>query len=217
MRIDPVRLAPPTAWLFRLWCGSLRFDGLENLARLEAIQAAGQPCCLALWHAELFALTGFGARSPLKYVTVVSQSRDGEFIARILERLGHTTARGSSTRGGLRALLTVKRLMEREGRIGIFTVDGPRGPRHKVKDGILYAAQRAGAVIFPMRAFPRRKLVFSKSWDRFEVPYPFTCCVVRFGAPLRLPEGELDGTTRAEFRQRLGSALENLSPESPKP
>ncbi|MGE4553426.1 MAG: lysophospholipid acyltransferase family protein [Desulfovibrionaceae bacterium] len=214
MHLDLARLAPAAAALFRLWGRSLRYDDAGQWAKVQAMRATGRPCCLALWHSELFALTAWGMRKTEPFITVVSQSRDGEFIARILERLGHATARGSSTRGGVRALLTVKRRMEREGRIGIFTVDGPRGPRHEVKDGILFAAQRAGAAIFPVRAFPAGKWVFAKSWDRFEAPYPFTRCAVRVGTPLILPEGELDENARAEARQRLASALESLSPES---
>ncbi|HKI80352.1 MAG TPA: DUF374 domain-containing protein, partial [Pseudodesulfovibrio sp.] len=100
-------------------------------------------------------------------VTFVSQSKDGEVIARVLEQIGHVTVRGSSTRGGVRALLQAKRIMEKQNRMAVFTVDGPKGPRHKPKDGIIFLAQRAGAKIVPLRAYPVSKKVFDKSWDHF--------------------------------------------------
>jgi hypothetical protein len=211
MKFDPLTLAPFVARLYRLWARLLRYDDPGGKWRaVRAAQAAGTPVVLALWHNELFALAGYGLYRGLSCVTVVSQSQDGEFIARVLERLGHATARGSSSRGGARALMTCIREMKRNRRIGVFTVDGPRGPRHEVKDGVIYAAHRAGALIFPLRALSQRRFVFTKSWDRFELPWPFTRCRVLVGEPYRITVKTLDAAALARERRRLKERLETL-------
>lgn len=210
MKFDLPALAPLVAVLYRLLTRLVRYDDNGEWQAILAAHAAGETIVLALWHNELFALTGYGSRRGRNYVTVVSQSQDGELIARVLERFGHVTARGSSSRGGVRALLSCIREMKRHRRIGVFTVDGPRGPRHEVKDGVIYAAHRAGALIFPLRAVPRWKFVFTKSWDRFEVPWPFTRCRVLVGEPYRIAAAVLDDVALERERRRLEERLEGL-------
>ena len=209
--MDLARLTPLFTWLFKRWTGSLRYrpDG-PWWFDMEERNARGEPVLLALWHHDLFTLAGWGRTRPgVGYVSLISQSRDGELIARIVEGCGHATARGSSTRGGLKALLTAKRYMEKENRACVFTVDGPKGPRHEIKDGVLFLAQRAKAPIYPVRAFPRRKKVFN-SWDRFELPMPFTRCLIRTGPPLFIEAGELTPEALEIERKRLESAFEAL-------
>ena len=156
MRINPSLISPVLTVLYRAWIRSIRFQDGGGPMAIRAAADSGRPVMLAIWHSELFALTGYGMRVlDGRLATVVSDSRDGEIIAQVLERIGYGTARGSSTRGGLKALMALKRHMER-GRIGVITVDGPRGPRHQVKDGAVYLAQRAGALLFPVRSRPQR-------------------------------------------------------------
>ena len=138
---------------------------------------------------------------------VVSESKDGEIIARVLERIGLVTNRGSSSRGGLRALLGMAKEVNKNGRVGVFTVDGPRGPKYEVKEGAIFMAQRAKALLFPVRAFPRKKIVFQKSWDQFEVPYPFTRCRVRVGTPLQVTDEKLTSEVLRKETARLREAL----------
>ncbi len=210
--MDPVRLTPLFTWLYKRWTGSLRYrhEG-PWWEHMEERLARGEPALLALWHHDLFSLAGWGRTRPdARYVSIISQSKDGELIARIVEGCGHATARGSSTRGGLKALLTAKRIMEKESRACVFTVDGPKGPRHQVKDGVLFLAHRAKAPIYPVRAFPRRKKVFDRAWDRFELPMPFTRCVVRTGEPLFIQAEELTPEVLEKERKRLEKAFEIL-------
>jgi len=143
--------------------------------------------------------------------TVVSDSRDGEIIAQVLERIGYGTARGSSTRGGLKALIALKRHME-QGRIGVITVDGPRGPRHKVKDGAVYVAHRSGALLFPVRSRPASLHVFERSWDKFQLPMPFTRCPVYFGEPLEFPYEKMTPDLLAREGERLEKAMHDALP-----
>lgn len=185
MRVSPALVAPPLCGLYTAWCATLRYTESGREA-VDALWRERTPMVFTLWHDELFPLMHI--RRDLKIVTVVSQSRDGELLARVMQRLGVRTARGSSSRGGVGALVGAARLMRREGLCGCVTVDGPRGPRHKVKPGAIFLAQRARALIVPVRIFMDRAKVFERAWDRFQVPLPFSGVRVVYGAPYRWTE-----------------------------
>lgn len=213
MRINPSLVSPALTLLYRAWIRSIRFDDGGGLTAVLAAADSGRPVMLAIWHAELFALTGYGMRYlDGRLATVVSESRDGELIAQVLERIGYGTARGSSTRGGLKALISLKKHIER-GRIGVITVDGPRGPRHKVKDGAVYLAHRTGALLFPVRSRPSALHVFERSWDRFELPRPFCRCRVFFGAPLEFSDEKASPEMLAREGLRLEAAMAATLPD----
>jgi lysophospholipid acyltransferase (LPLAT)-like uncharacterized protein len=209
--IDPVRFAPVTAGLFKAWIGSMRFDVDRRLAEVLAMHRAGQPLVIALWHDELFSIAGYGCVNVQGLMGIVSSSKDGQFVAGVMESLGQTTVRGSSSRGGVRALLQAKRVMDRENRMAVFAVDGPLGPRHEPKDGVVFLAQHAGALIVPIRAFPARAKVFSSAWDRFQLPYPFSRCRLVVGAPYKVSEDKLDVGVLAVERRRLKDRLDTLA------
>ncbi len=163
-------LSAPVYRLYRLWCGSLRYTEINREA-IEATTNLGRPVVLSLWHDELFPLIYL--KRQLNIIALVSQSEDGELLAGVLERMGLETARGSSSRGGVKALLAAARRMRESGICGCVTVDGPRGPRHEVKEGAVFLAARADAPIVPIRLFMERRVLF-KSWDRFQLPLPFS-------------------------------------------
>jgi lysophospholipid acyltransferase (LPLAT)-like uncharacterized protein len=189
--------------LYRLWCVCLHVveTGREDIDRLDA---EGRLLMFSLFHDELFAL--MHVRRDLRLATVVSRSRDGEYLARLLHSLGLKTARGSSSRGGLSALTGMERLMRGEQRHGVITVDGPVGPRHIVKQGAIVLAFRVPALLVPVRLFPRRAVVFN-SWDRFQLPLPFSRVDIVFGTPYAVTLAELKAgdveRERAELQQRL--------------
>ncbi|WP_207263556.1 lysophospholipid acyltransferase family protein [Desulfovibrio sp. Huiquan2017] len=210
--IDPAAFAPFIAWLFKLWGWTIRFEPVGNLDFI-ASNKSGEAKVIALWHGEIFPVTAFGHTATSHLVTFVSQSKDGEVIARVLERLGHTTVRGSSTRGGVKALLQAKRIMEQENRMAVFTVDGPTGPRYKAKDGIIFLAQRAGAKILPLRAYPVRRKIFTKSWDHFVLPFPFTRCPVYIGEPMTVTSEKLTREVLERETARLESRMLALGPK----
>lgn len=185
MKLPPSLVAPPLYALYNAWCATLRYD-VAGRDAVDALWHARTPMVFALWHDELFPL--MHVRRDLEIVTVVSQSRDGEYLAQVLQRLGLRTARGSSSRGGVKALISAARQMRKEGLCGCVTLDGPRGPRHKVKPGAIFLAQRAQAPIVPMRIFMERAKVFERAWDRFQLPLPFSRVRVVFGEPYRLPD-----------------------------
>lgn len=212
MRINPSLVSPALTLLYRAWIGSMRFDDQGGHKKLLAALDAGRPAILAIWHAELFALTGFGMTVMAgRLATVVSESRDGELIAQVLERIGYGTARGSSTRGGLKALISLKKHMD-AGLLGVITVDGPRGPRHKVKDGAVYLALRSGALLFPGRALASREHVFERSWDRFQLPMPFSRCRIAVGDPIAFEAVKPTPELMAEGAAKLEAALAACAP-----
>ena len=136
---------------------------------------------------------------------LVSTHQDGEYIARVIHGLGFGTSRGSSTRGGIRALRELIQAGNDRLDLGI-TPDGPRGPSEQVQPGVIYLAKRLGLPVIPLGVSSRPCLRL-KSWDRFMVPLPFARCTVVYGKPI-LFEGSVSGEAmdraRADLESRLG-------------
>jgi lysophospholipid acyltransferase (LPLAT)-like uncharacterized protein len=143
---------------------------VEGREHLDAVERAGRPSIIAFWHGRI--LPGMLYFRDRGIVVITSENFDGEWIARIIERFGYTTARGSTSRGAVRALVQLKRDMEC-GRSTAFTVDGPRGPALKVQPGAVWLAKASGCPIVPFHAEGRASWQ-ARSWDRTQVPKPFT-------------------------------------------
>ncbi|HTU01967.1 MAG TPA: lysophospholipid acyltransferase family protein [Candidatus Sulfotelmatobacter sp.] len=158
------------------------------------------------WHQRLlcfaYAHRGFGA------YLLISRSRDGELIARIVEGLGFAPVRGSSQRGGSGAIRELFAVAEDGRDIGIMP-DGPRGPARKFKMGAVYLASRTGLPIVPITVSYRR-FWSMRSWDRLHCPWPFTSAVIQVGDPISIPPA-LDATELEGWRLRLEEALETLT------
>lgn len=192
------------AWLVRLWGASLSIDwiGEENMKRVEALDGK---VIWTFWHAKLL---------PLAYThrergvaVLVSRHHDGEIISQIICRLGYGVVRGSSTRGGLRALLE----MVRAGRAGCplgVTPDGPRGPRRTLQNGVLHISQRSQLPIVPLalEAVRRKEL---DSWDRFQIPYPFSRVAVVVGSPQSIPRDVPSNELESLWGPRVTAAIED--------
>lgn len=210
MKVPPWLLAPLINVTYRLWCSTLRITEKGRHEGVDALQAAGKPMVIALWHDEFFAL--MHVRRTLKLSTIVSQSNDGEYLARLLEALGLKVGRGSSSRGGLKALLYVARLMRDERYVGVVTVDGPRGPRHQVKDGAVFLSMRTPAHIIPTRLFMERAKIF-RSWDRFQLPLPFSRVHIVFDQPYLPDSTEITDENVSREREKLQAKLEEMMRE----
>ena len=159
-----------------------RYRGLENLEVARSYRP-DQAYCLASWHEH--ALAGVLGLTTLPHTFLVSQSRDGEFVDFISRRLGYKTVRGSSSKGGAAARAALLEALH-QGSSPAFTVDGPRGPRHKAKPGVLKVASEGGALILPVVAVAKRNWVM-RSWDQNKIPKPFARIVYQFGEPLEVP------------------------------
>lgn len=141
-----------------------------------------------------------------KVVIMSSLSKDGEIQAGILSRLGYEMVRGSSSKGGERALVEAIRLA-RKGFSTAFAVDGPRGPFHQVKQGIIYLAQRAGKPIIPVSSSAKKSIIFKKAWDKYHLPMPFTKAMIVYGEPIYVNKDDnID-----EKSILLQNAIEDLS------
>ena len=159
---------------------SIRMIGEEYL---ERAREGGRKVLYAFWHEGLLVATYAFRRQGIQ--VLVSQHRDGEMIARAIERMGYGTIRGSSTRGGTRALFRMASAGAAGDDLGV-TVDGPRGPRLQVKPGTLFIAGRSGLPIVPFAVASHKPWELS-SWDRFMVPRPFSTAAIAFGEPLEVP------------------------------
>lgn len=180
---------------------------LALLQRTETIGAEAvrerwqqeQPVILAFWHDQLLLMSqGYeGAGAQL----LISASRDGELIARTMSYLGQRAVRGSSSRGGSAAFKQLLRLAKEPYDL-VLTPDGPRGPRHQLKQGVVQLARLSGRPVVPMALACSRGHRFA-SWDRFLLPYPFGRLVYAYGEPLYCDRQE----DPEQFRLRLEQAL----------
>ena len=181
------------------WTLRWRVEGLEHL---DAIHASGRQPVMAFWHGRILPATVYFGRRGI--VVITSENFDGEWIARIIGRFGYGTARGSTSRGGRRALRELTRRMG-EGRAAGFTVDGPRGPARVAQPGAVWLAMRTGNPVLPFHLEATRHWTLS-SWDRTQIPRPFSTVALVVGEPLEAPrEGGATGleAARAELDARL--------------
>lgn len=196
--------------------GSTLLGALHKTARFEVEGAehyrqfteAGRPVIFVLWHGRLLPLAYHHRHQDL--VALVSRSKDGEYIARVLERWGFDPVRGSSSRGGGTALRQLVR-RARGGRTLTLTPDGPRGPRQRMKPGALIAAQMSGLPLIPVAAGADRGWWF-ESWDRFLVPKPGARIRVAYGEPYFVPR-DADTAALEEHGRTLEAALNRLTEE----
>jgi hypothetical protein len=191
----------------RLLAGTLRYR--VNGGRGPAELPSG-PVIFALWHNRL----GLCMKVYESFVrphhphdhlaALISASRDGALLAAILQNFGVEPVRGSSSRRGAQALLELSTWAERGYDLAV-TPDGPRGPRYVVQDGVLALAQVTGLPIVPYSCQLAWK-VCARSWDRFQIPLPFSRCEMTFGEPISVPREATD-EQRARFREQLQGVL----------
>jgi lysophospholipid acyltransferase (LPLAT)-like uncharacterized protein len=149
----------------------------------EALQAGKFPI-LALWHGRILAATLYWRDRDV--VAMTSMNFDGEWIARLMARFGYRAARGSTSRGGARALVQLKREIA-EGRMVAFTVDGPRGPARVAQRGASWLAGATGQPILPFHIEASRFWT-AGSWDRTQVPRPFSTVAIAIGEPITVAD-----------------------------
>jgi lysophospholipid acyltransferase (LPLAT)-like uncharacterized protein len=139
---------------------------------------------------------------------MVSRSFDGEYIARTIERLGFAAVRGSSSRGGAKALIGLRRQLEKDNSVA-FTIDGPRGPKYVAKPGPVLLSRASG---LPMAAFyvAISDAWVLNTWDAFLIPKPFSKALVRVSAKIQVP-ADADDLQMTEFHRQLQAALERVT------
>jgi lysophospholipid acyltransferase (LPLAT)-like uncharacterized protein len=190
--------------LLFLSCRVVKLEGAQN--EEVAVKMPGGRIIYASWHQRLFYQVH---RLRKRKVTVmISQSRDGEYIARLVNWLGLKDVRGSSTRGGVDALKDLTRKM-RAGANGGMIPDGPTGPPREAKIGTIILARMTGALIIPISWGADRCWVFN-SWDRFMIPKPFARISYCYGEPISVPRSA-KAPEMEEYRKLLEDKLNNLT------
>jgi lysophospholipid acyltransferase (LPLAT)-like uncharacterized protein len=172
------------------------------------------PVIFCIWHNRLpLALASWDDFAQAKWpnegiAAMISASRDGGFLANIVQRFGIEPIRGSSSRRGPQALLEATTLMERNYAI-VITPDGPRGPVYKVQDGIIQLAKLTGRPIIPTSNFTKWK-VRLRSWDKFQIPLPFARCELRYSEPIWVPRDASDAEIEA-LRAKLEESMRAIT------
>jgi len=191
-------------WLSRLgvvlvrilgWTWRVRVSDDDDVRRLRA---EGRPIIFMLWHGQMLPLL-YHHRNE-RVAVLISEHADGEIIARIAERLGYQTVRGSTSRGAARALLGLARIVG-EGYDLAITPDGPRGPSKSLAPGAVIVAQRSGAPLIAA-AVTASRAWHLKSWDRFMIPQPFARLHVAYSAPTTIDAGPARGAAVETDRMR---------------
>ena len=162
----------------------------KKTLRVRSIDLVGrfkEQSVYALWHGEQ--ILPLCLNSGRQIVAMCSMSKDGEIQAGVLKDFGFIAVRGSTSKRAERALIETIRYA-RKGHYVAFTVDGPKGPIHKVKSGLLLVSQKVGIRLIPISAIAKNSLTFSKAWDKFKVPLPFSKTVAVYGNPVRIEKDD---------------------------
>ena len=191
-------------WALRLIGGSVRWESAGS-EHLEEIYRADARAIFTCWHGRIFPATWYWRNRGI--VVMTSLNFDGEAIARTIKKLGYGAARGSSSRGGLRALAGMVQEVRNGNDVG-FTIDGPRGPRYVAKQGPAILARKTGAAIFCFHVALKSKIQFN-SWDHFQVPYPFTRAMVFEAAPIWIASDADEDQVR-DCRDEMQRVLDGL-------
>lgn len=201
------------AWLFvKALISTYRFEreGLEHHETARKYHPKGA-MVIGCWHEQMIAFLSVHSGT-FPYMAMASRSKDGEYAAFIAKKMGFIPVRGSSRKrgkekGGKEAIDTYISNMNEGGRGGI-TVDGPKGPRHTCKPGIVLIAQQTQTMILPGAAFAQKYWEFN-SWDKFKIPKPFTRIKLRYAEPFAVPS-ELTANQIGEACRKVEDSIKKL-------
>jgi lysophospholipid acyltransferase (LPLAT)-like uncharacterized protein len=175
-----------------------KVSGAEHV---EAIRAQGLHPIHSFWHGRILPATLYFQRRGI--VVITSENYDGEWIARIITKFGYGTARGSTSRGGPKALLQLVRDVKSKG--VAFTLDGPRGPAEVAQPGAVWLAKATGNPLMPFHCEAASSWTM-KSWDRTQIPKPFTTVALAISPPIYIPRDAGEGSLE-EARTTLEASL----------
>jgi hypothetical protein len=196
-----LRIAVPVAVLIlRVLSGTWRLRKV-NPEALRRARDGSRPVVFAFWHAHMLPL--IHAHRNENITVLVSEHRDGEIIARIAGAFGFPSVRGSSSRGAIRSLLSLVKVVKSGGDVGV-TPDGPRGPARSFAPGVLLAAQRAAAPLVTIAAHASSAWRLN-TWDGFVIPKPFATITVAYGEPRMLHDTSFPDASVSEFQELLNS------------
>ena len=174
----------------------------EGLEHFDAIVAGGRQPVMAFWHGRILPATYYFRRRGI--VVITSENFDGEWIAGIIERFGYGTARGSTSRGGRKALLQLVRDLA-AGKPAGFTLDGPRGPARVAQPGAVWLSKATGHPVLPFHLEASRYWTLD-SWDHTQIPKPFSTVAIAMGEPFQVASDADEGAleqSRLMLEERL--------------
>jgi lysophospholipid acyltransferase (LPLAT)-like uncharacterized protein len=203
LKLSPAAIRVVAGPVMRALASSWRIRTLHEERWLELFRAK-RPHVFLLWHEALLPLLWQHRWQDI--AIVVSQAREGQYLTDFATSIGYRSLQGSSTRGGVRALLGAVRELQ-AGQAVAFTPDGPRGPRRELKPGVVVAAQRGGAAVVPLHAKADRSWRLH-SWDRFMIPKPLARVCITYGRPFEVAQGEAG---LAEGLERAAAGLDEVS------
>lgn len=191
-------------WMVRLICSTIRFE-VEGMERFDEIAREGKLPIYAFWHDRIVSGTYYFRNRGI--IVLSSTSFDSEYTARCIQRFGFGIIKGSSTRGGIQALVGMIRMMK-QGFAMAFTLDGPKGPRYEAKSGPVLLAKKTGNPLVPF-VIECKRFWTIKSWDRLQIPKPFTRARLMVGEPVYVEQDARDDRLE-EKRQELQTELDKL-------
>lgn len=175
----------------------------------KQLKSQGKNVIYAYWHSFMLA-PGYAARN-LGIKVLISRHTDGEYIAQIAQQLGFNPVRGSTTRGGVNALLSMIKKVNEDTSF-VITPDGPRGPRFIVQPGIIFLGQKTNYPVLPV-ALGLTNYWELPSWDKFRIPKPFSKAILIYGDPITIPP-ILDKSKVEEYRELLEKTLNEMRAEA---
>ena len=186
--------------LARTWRWEIH--GFENF---KSLRDQSPSIIYAFWHGRILAATYFWRNRGI--VVLTSENKDGEYIAHVIHRFGYGSSRGSSSKGAVKGTIGLIRTLKHGAPVA-FTVDGPRGPRHQVQQGVTWLASYSQHPILPFH-IEARKAKTLRSWDRFQIPLPFSRVRIDIAPPMLL-EKDLPEETLETKRVELENTLNEL-------
>jgi lysophospholipid acyltransferase (LPLAT)-like uncharacterized protein len=194
-----------------LWCATLRMKNLNREAE-DQIKSLTGPYILTLWHGRIFYLFYYLRNRP-DYFLLISPSADGDLLAKLARLMGYSVIRGSTFKKAVPAARSLIRIL-RGGKRIIIIADGSRGPCCVAQSGSIQLAGITKLPLFPM-TFSAKNKVNLNTWDKFILPFPFTCCSINFGSPINLASRSSKELVE-EKRLELEMKLKQLSSECDK-
>jgi lysophospholipid acyltransferase (LPLAT)-like uncharacterized protein len=190
--------------LIQLLARTWRWE-IHGYDHYKALREKSRSIIYAFWHGRILAATFFWRNRGI--VVLTSENKDGEYIAHVIHRFGYGSSRGSSSRGAVKGTIGLIRTLK-QGSPVAFTVDGPRGPRHQVQQGVTWLASYSQHPILPFHIEAKRAKTLS-SWDRFQIPLPFSRVRVDIAEPMLL-EKDLPEEVLESKRIELENTLNRL-------
>jgi lysophospholipid acyltransferase (LPLAT)-like uncharacterized protein len=187
-------------YLLLIFIGKTSSVKLLNYDIVLKFKKKKQPVIYSFWHNRLLYLAYLYRKK--RVGVMVSLHRDGEYISEIMRKLKLVPIRGSTTRGGIKALIEIIKYTKNSGYDSAFTPDGPRGPKYEIQDGILLASKKSKAPILPITWNAKYKIVLN-TWDNFIIPLPFNKFIVLYGNPIWVNENDDLNIKKIELKSEM--------------